>query len=56
MSTQPKCYKCGGNKSSAREKMQVIYFDHQPEECFLVAIQRIEALEAQVASLPPRMV
>jgi hypothetical protein len=51
MSTQAKCYKCGGKKSSAREKMQVVYFDHQPDECFQVAIDRVEALEATITGL-----
>jgi len=51
MSTQSKCFKCGGKKSSARDKMQVIYFDHQPDECFQYAIDRIEALEAKMEIL-----
>jgi hypothetical protein len=51
MSTQSKCFKCGGQKSSAREKMVVIYFDHQPDECFQVAIDRIEGLEVTIKML-----
>jgi len=51
MSNQAKCYKCGGQKSSAREKMVVVYFDHQPDECFQVAIDRIEGLEVTIKLL-----
>jgi hypothetical protein len=52
MSIQSKCYKCGGVKSGAVEfPMRQVYYDHTPEECFLVAIQRVEELEKTVTSL-----
>ena len=52
MSSQSKCYKCGGDKASAVEyPMRRVFYDHTSDECFLVAIQRIEALEAKLEIL-----